>query len=250
MAGLALYAAARGAGRWRRIGMLLFACWPGYVVFQIGSRAGALALIAAVLLVAVCVLRRARISRRRLLAAAVLALALGAVVLPRTSLYARMTGDSRFAVNSAAGTTSARELAWRAVLGYVDDSPSRIAIGVGPGPDYLVASGARVYFGSVHQGDIRVPHDVLLTYYARLGLVGLALFGWWLVTWARACLAAIRDERRDELSVALILVTATILLTSLVGVVLESPFGAVPFFWASGLLVGSWQRQQSVAAGV
>jgi O-antigen ligase len=182
-------------------------------------------------------LRTSRIHRRQVIAGAALVLVVTAVVLPSTSLYERMAGDSRFAVNSAAGTTSARQLAWRAVVEYVSESPSRAAFGVGPGPDVLVDSGARPYFGQVHQGDIRVPHNVLLTYYARLGLVGLGFLLVWLATWSRATWRRIAGRTPGVLDLTYILVSVTLLLTSMFGVILESPFGAVPFFWVVGQLV-------------
>jgi O-antigen ligase len=237
MSGLALFGAIRVHGWGPRLGLLLLAAWPAWIVLEIGSRAGALALLASAIVVTATAVRRGAFTKRRLVLVATITVALCLVVLPRTSLYARLTGDSRFAVNSAAGTTSARELAWTAVLDYVNESPTRVAFGVGPGPDYLVASGARPYFGSVHQGDIRVPHNILLSYYARLGLIGLLLFTLVICAWLRASWSALTAPRRDEVSVAYVLITATLLLTSFVGVVLESPFGAVPFFWATGQLL-------------
>jgi O-antigen ligase len=237
LSALALRVAIRADVMWHRAASAAVGLWPAYILFQTGSRAGALALVAAVGVVVASVLRTSRIHRRQVIAGAALVLVVTAVVLPSTSLYERMAGDSRFAVNSAAGTTSARQLAWRAVVEYVSESPSRAVFGVGPGPDVLVASGARPYFGQVHQGDIRVPHNVLLTYYARLGLVGLGFLLVWLATWSRATWRRIAGRTPGVLDLTYILVSVTLLLTSMFGVILESPFGAVPFFWVVGQLV-------------
>jgi O-antigen ligase len=237
---LAVYETARADRLWRRATAALVACWPAYVLFETNSRAGALALVAALAVTAVALLRGIHVTRRQLLVGGVVLVAALAVLVPQTSLWSRMTGDAEFGLNSAQGTTAAREQAWRLVFDYVSESPSRALVGVGPGPDFLVASGARPYFGQVHQNDIRVPHNVLLNYYARLGLVGLGLFLALVVSLVRAAWHLVITTRPRTVDLAQVLITATLLLASLVGVILESPFGAVPFFWALGQLVSTW----------
>jgi hypothetical protein len=81
---------------------------------------------------------------------------------------------------------------------------------------------------------------VLLNYYARLGLVGLGLFLALVVSLVRAAWHLVITTRPRTVDLAQVLITATLLLASLVGVILESPFGAVPFFWALGQLVSTW----------
>jgi O-antigen ligase len=90
-----------------------------------------------------------------------------------------------------------------------------------------------------------VPHDVLLTYYARLGAVGLVLFLALIVSCARASWNRLARRPPDELDITYVLLIVTLLLASLVGVILESPFGAVPFFWASGQLIASRTNAKS-----
>jgi O-antigen ligase len=244
-AGLALYVSVRTRTLWMRGAAMAMAVWATNVLLQTGSRAAAIALVAALIVVLVIVLRTSKLRRRQVFAGAAVLLALTALLLPRTSLYERLSGDQRFALNSVSGTTSARELAWRSVLTYVSESPERAAIGVGPGPDYLVASGARPYFGEVHRGDIRVPHNVLLTYYARLGAIGLVLFLALIASCARASWSRLAPRPPDELDITYVLLIVTLLLASLVGVILESPFGAVPFFWAVGQLLASRTNARS-----
>ena len=246
LAALSLQRVVRARRLWERVpaAFIMLAC--PYLIFQTGSRAGGLALVVAVLLSALSMLRSIPVSRTQLLVGIGLVLAVIAVALPQTSLYGRLTGADAAGVNSAAGTTSAREEAWVHVLEYTSSSPVRAVFGVGPGPDFLVDSGARRYFGQVHQGDIRVPHNIFLSYYARLGLVGLTLFLALLVPWVRASWAVVSSGRSDTLSLTYVLTTATLLLTSLLGVVLESPFGAVPFAWMAGqLIMGSSRRRRT-----
>ena len=249
LCGLASYEAFRPLSLWRRVGALGLAVWPVFILLETGSRAGAIALLAALTITVVALVRGVTLTRRRLTAGVAVVAAVLAVAVPQTSLYGRLTGDPRYSVNGASGTTEAREQAWALVFEYVSESPTRVAYGVGPGPDFLTASGARPYFGQVHQTDIRVPHNVLLTYYARLGLVGLGLFLALLVSWVRAGWHLVIARRPDDLDLAHLLLTTTLLLASLVGVILESPFGAVIFFWALGQLVSAWvwdrEKEQS-----
>jgi len=87
------------------------------------------------------------------------------------------------------------------------------------------------------QEDVRSPHNYLLNTWARLGLVGLVLILGILLTGLRlARLVAMHAPRvRDDDVFAMFLV-ASIPVAALLGVVLESPFGALPYFWALGHL--------------
>ena len=243
LAALAVRTLIRGPGVWRRVVSAGLAIWAVHLVLQLGSRAGALALLASLAVVMATLASQVRLKRGQLAGVAAAMVVLVAVLLPNTSLWGRVTGDPAFDANPAAGTASARQMAWESVLSYVNESPSRVAIGVGPGPDFLVASGARPYFGNVHQGDIRVPHNVLLNVYARLGLIGLGLFVAVLVQWLRAAWVHVFRRRYDQLSVTYVLVSGTLFVTALFGVILESPFGAVPFFWVLGQLLTTAVRQ-------
>jgi O-antigen ligase len=140
------------------------------------------------------------------------------------------------------GTTHARETAWHAVLGYVDETHSR-ALGVGFGVNIVNAAGATsALSGSLL---VRSPHNYLVGLYARTGLVGVALFLGIVVAAIGAVLTLRRDIADDPLLLAATLAPAAILTSAVMGVVLESPFGAVPFFWSVGVLLGA--RAERVA---
>jgi hypothetical protein len=244
LCGLSTFEALRPRPWWRRLVASGLAVWPALVLLETGTRAGALGLLAALAITAAALVRNAKVTKVRLITCIGVVAGILAVVVPQTSLYARLTEDPTHSVNGAAGTTEARKEAWALVLEYVSESPTRVAFGVGPGPDFLAASGARPYFGQVHQTDIRVPHNVLLTYYARLGVIGVTLFLALLASWVWAGWQRVVAQRPDDLDLAQLLITATLLLASLVGVILESPFGAVPFYWALGQIVAACVRDR------
>lgn len=136
----------------------------------------------------------------------------------------------------ALGTTHAREEVWSAVLHYSAATPTRLAFGVGAGPDFLQASGADVFLEGDYQG-VRSPHNYLVGLVARLGLVGLVL-------WLAIVAIALRRLWRGRVSVAssdtgllCLLMCVGLTLAAMMGVVLESPFGAVPTYWGLGVSV-------------
>lgn len=251
LAGICIHVALADGARWtRRVlgAVLALAC--AALVLQLANRAGLLALLVAGLSVAV-VDRRvlARASRRRT-AGMLLSMGLvAAVVVPSTNLYQRVSGDPEFDTNPAAATQKARLLAWRDVLDYLDDSPRTIAVGVGFGPDFVMRSGASLLLQGPGDSGVRAPHSFMVNTYARLGVVGIAVLGWLFVAGARAAAVAARRPGGDDLTLAALLVTVTLLVTSLVGVVLEAPFGALPFFWAVGLLLADARLGPRVARG-
>jgi O-antigen ligase len=94
---------------------------------------------------------------------------------------------------------------------------------------------------------VRSPHNIGMTIFARTGLIGLIS---WLVMLVasfsvivRATMGYRRSSVRDEelFGVWLLVYLLAMLLISLLGVVLESPFGAAPFFWFLGVGLG-WAR--------
>jgi len=231
--------------RWSAL-WLLPAVWATVLIPLLANRAALLALIATCLLVGLALLRPAVrwVSRRPIPAAValVIVLALLIVAVPQTPVYQRITGNPDFERNSADGTQQARVEAWSDVIRYTNDDTERITIGVGLGPDFLQASGGDVHYQSPGADIVRQPHNFLLNTYARLGVVGLTLLGWLLVALVMPTWRILRRRRREPLDVVRVLVVAALLVTSLVGVILESPFGAVPFAWAAGGILLSRER--------
>ncbi|WP_369223935.1 O-antigen ligase family protein [Streptomyces sp. R39] len=213
-----------------------------FLVFSMHTRAGLLACFACI---AAAFVLRPKAAGRRPVRSVLLgcAVVLGVLLLlPGSSAGQRFvatTGGvttSQEAALSAEGTTRARMIAWRSVIGYTLDDPGRTAIGVGFGTDFLRLSDADVPLG--RGMGVRSPHNYLLTCFARLGLAGLSLVTALLASVLGAVARALRSREADELTSLCVLLVVSLLVVALLGVVLESPFGAVPFFWASGVLLG------------
>ncbi len=218
----------------------------GAVVFA-HARSGLIALFVLFALILVRFFsRRSLHGNRKLATAAVLLLVLplGAASLPFTLAGKRLlssvgvassSGVSLSTAENAQGTSTARSNAWRTSLHYSTSSLSRSAIGVGFGPNFLLESGA--LFELVGQTDdvsTRAPHDYYLDVLARLGLVGLILVVALHVVGWRKALNLLRAERRGDMAILVVGIVVAIPTVAALGVVLEGPFGAVPFAWALG----------------
>lgn len=160
---------------------------------------------------------------------------------------------SVYGPNNGVGTARARTESWTATVEWIHaDGISRAAFGTGFGPHYMQLSGAdRLLLGDSADPAVRAIHNYAINTWARLGAVGLILIGWIAIL---AVVAAIRLVTRSSVPPTLDLLAALLVIaipvTALVGVVLESPFGAIPYFWAIGYLSarmveeGSWQALQ------
>jgi O-antigen ligase len=251
LAGLAFIRWAQGRG----FGYLVVVVGAGFLILSMTSRAGLVAYVAAVLFCAATVWRgrTTRKSRWRVVVVPLAGVVL-AVVLPTTFAGSRLVAtfgntstEQRFIGqhSSATGTTQAREKAWRQLESWMTQDRQRTMVGVGFGPDFLAESGANVDLlgQSVASNDtVRSPHQYFLGSWARLGLLGLAPL-------MAVCLMALRrscrfTQDRDELELFASLVSVTFLLVASVGVLLESPFGAVPFFWSVGVLAADHRRRR------
>jgi hypothetical protein len=138
---------------------------------------------------------------------------------------------------SALGTANARKKVWRGVISWTKQTQSRELFGAGMGVDFLAESHTLQYLEGTTYQNVRSPHDYLIGSFARLGLVGVGLL---LLLVLRLVQQMFRFRRRiaqDELlTFAAMMVVALFVVASL-GVVLEAPFGAVPFWWAAGILL-------------
>lgn len=155
-------------------------------------------------------------------------------VLPQSGVLARLglgTGaEASQLASGASGTARARWTAWKLVTAHTNSSPARILFGEGPGSNPIAESGALAHLS----GDptVRAPHSWPVGLYARFGLVGI-------VAWT-SCLTALllrryRPARTEshlaEWEKARALwpaLAASLALAACVGVVVESPFGALP----------------------
>lgn len=254
LAGTAFYAALaptsdRGLGRTALlIGLGL---WASGVVFLLTNRAAVIALLAAYLVTTVTLAPQLRQVWRRWRGWVVAVVAVGlvavAVLAPRTPTYQRLMGTGTFTQGTTVGTTAARHAAWSSVLRYADATPARAAVGVGTGPDFLKASGASVHYQAVGRKTVRAPHNFVLNTYARFGLVGVVLLAWLLAALGVRSVRLLRSARRGAAELGWVLTLTTLFVTSLVGVILESPFGAIPFAWAAGRVL-LWRPQAAPLA--
>ncbi len=236
-------------------------CWA-----EIGlsfTRAGVLGGAVATAYVVVVTLfeRRRNVLGRALIAALVpLVLVVGLAAVAGTPVGVKFiaTVDPAAAPQSTAaqgaiGTTRARENAWNRLIDWTFEDGTRTAVGVGFGPDFLSQSGAAVLLvGDNEDAETRPrsPHDYWLGSMARLGLIGLGLL---VVAVGQFLLTAWRVRRGvagDPFALLLFLIPLSLLLPASLGVVLESPYGAMPFWWALGGAMVAVSPGPSAALGL
>jgi hypothetical protein len=198
-------------------------------------------------------------SGRQLVMLALVPFVIGAtiVVLPATTAGQRiiatvaptLSGGS-LAEQNAQGTQRARELTWSQVVEWTNEKPARAILGSGFGNDFLEESGALANLEGTTYTNVRSPHNWFIGIYARLGIVGTILA----VLWVSQMIGIMFQERRrigeSELYSFSAFAFVAILPVATLGVVLEAPFGAIPFFYASGVLMGAMARKDSRVSGI
>jgi O-antigen ligase len=121
---------------------------------------------------------------------------------------------------------------WQAVLDQT--LQDGVWLGLGFGQDLADEFLRRYYADNSDEFNVRSPHNILITVFARTGLVGLLCFlavlgAYWLRAWRTA------RDRPDTGAGALWLVPGAIFISACFGVVLEGPMGAVVFWTTLGL---------------
>lgn len=137
------------------------------------------------------------------------------------------------------GTANARTAAWGKVISWVtEDGISRPLVGGGFGPHYMHLSGADLAFqGEYYDPTVRAVHSYPLNTWARLGVVGVVIVAALSLLALIAAFSLIsRATQLSDLDLFAALLVVGVLVVAALGVVLESPFGAIPFFWAVGYL--------------
>ncbi len=191
-------------------------------------------------------LRQPLVVRRRLGLVALAPLILAAVilVLPLTVGGSKLTAGLGLTTpksttdQNGINTARGRSEAWSDVTAWTAEQHAQV-FGVGFGPNFLADAGALAPLG----GDpaLRSPHNYFIGTYARLGGFGVGLFVLLLVRLARDAVTVTR-EPLDELGLLATLAPFALVWTAAFGVILESPFGAVPFFWFAGVLMTDARR--------
>jgi hypothetical protein len=247
---LALHAGLHGArGRSPRgwAALMVFAVANAWAVANLVTRAGLLAGLLAVGAVGLTWglrgLRGRALTGSRagaLLLAMGLLLALGAASPPGQRLLHSLGGGQ----SASQGTVHARQETWSGVTEYVLADPVRTAVGVGFGPDFLTSSGTLSALEGQDYENVRSPHNYLLGTFARLGLLGAVLAALMMASAALLALGRLARPSGTVTTFAALLVLA-LPVTAMLGVVLESPFGAIPYFWAVGHLARHVWRPQA-----
>lgn len=226
---------------WPLLGLLLCAVAVG----GFGSRAGLLAALSAVAIAYVCTLAAQNNANRKLnwivmapvmLAIAVIAMGqtqVGEKVLATVGLEAATSQHQR----SALGTANARELAWQEIIDWTGEDTGRALVGVGFGPNFVQESGAESSLSGTQYEGVRSPHNWFVGVYARMGLLGLGVTAFVVLSTLWHTWNIRRTVGTSELLTLSAAGVVAILIVATLGVVLESPFGAIPFWWFLGILV-------------
>lgn len=227
----------------RCVGMyVMLGLSAGYAVMSLETRAGAIATLGCVAALGVRWGRRSlRATQRGRRWPIMIAASLGAVAVLVAAMAFTATGakivNTVTGSGDARGTVSARANVYELVVSYVIAKPDRFAFGVGFGTDFMHITGADALFEGTEYTGVRAPHDFALNTLTRMGLAGLVLE---LALVAAATMTALgrltsTDPLRETTALAA-MVAVVFPVLALFGVVLESPFGAVPYFWAVGVL--------------
>lgn len=136
-----------------------------------------------------------------------------------------------------------RSVWWEAVIREtIDGNPY---IGLGFGHD-LAARFVREYYPeSGDEFNVRSPHNVLISIFARMGAIGLVAFLVLLAVIAVRTWHALRLSPDDT---APWCVVWAMLTSACLGVVLEGPMGAVVFWTVLGVANGTWLAQSTEPA--
>lgn len=149
--------------------------------------------------------------------------------------------------NNGQGTTEARIAAWGNLVIWNFSNPERLAVGVGFGPNFMLESGTTIkLLGKVNSEttQVRSPHNFLLGTFARLGIVGLLLLLLVLVITLKQFIYLKKQQEFNQLVLLGFLIIISSAAPSLLGVVFEAPFGAIPFWWGIGLIAGGYASEK------
>lgn len=229
---------------WNLAGLAL----AGFVVFgAMGTRAGQLSFLLAVAMIYAFTFAASHQAKgRQLLMVFLVPLIAVAVltIIPTTeggqrliATIAPTLSDDAFLQANAEGTQRARELTWGQVVEWTNEEPARAIFGSGFGNNFLAESGTLNYLEGTTYTNVRSPHNWFVGIYARLGLIGTILALMWVFQLGRILWMRRADVGSDDLAAICAATIVAIVPVATLGVVLESPFGAIPFFWAAGIVM-------------
>lgn len=167
----------------------------------------------------------------------------------------RFAGEGTNPQDENDNTVYWRVIWWQALWDDAVANPPILILGRGYGPDLRdVVIGLETATMNWDQNadvgrPVRSPHNIAMTILARSGMVGFSVWllmlavSFWHI--ARATLLSRRAGEREHelLGIWLIAYLAAILIVALFGVVLESPMGAIPFFFLLGIAI-AWSSER------
>jgi hypothetical protein len=199
------------------------------------GRAGLLALLVALPLIAARAKKGPKVSRRGLAAfivATVMVVPFAGVVqsfLPEKSAIKKfgILDQSGAALSSGDSTAYGRKMGQTTLLKWTMQE-GKLLNGAGPGYEMLAESGAVRWLSG--NADVRYPHNWWVSLISRFGIVGFAC-------WLMCGLASLKGVRRENVGFQFLTFLISILAASTFGVVMESPFGIIPFAFFTARLV-------------
>lgn len=224
-----------------------------FTIMATGSRAGLIGAFMALLLgAAVAVRGRDVPSRRKVAAVAALPLLVAAVavIVPQTAIGDRLAGTfgSGSTVNkgsaNAAGTTEARDRTWQFLWDYSSAEPERHLFGVGYGPNFLSETRSAILLVGTNdesEAEPRSPHNYWIGTLVRGGLVAVGIFAALVLLMLVRTVQLVGSMAGNDMVFLAGAIPVALLFPATFGVIFESPFGAVPFFWACGVVL-AWPR--------
>ena len=199
------------------------------------GRAGLLALLIALPLLASRIKKGPKFSRKGLVSfifAILLVLPFVGIVqtfLPEQSSIKKFgfldeTGVALFTGDS---TAYGRKMGQTYVLNWTKEK-HKLLVGAGPGYEILMESGAVRWLSG--NADVRYPHNWWVSLVSRFGLIGLAC-------WFICAIATLKGVRSEDAGYQFLTIIVSILVASTFGVIMESPFGIIPFAFVTARLV-------------
>ena len=137
------------------------------------------------------------------------------------------------------GTVTWRENWWKAIWANSQENYTNLLIG--PGYGFLLRDLVNYLKGS---GDVRTPHNVFFYALGYSGWIGVVLF----FTLQAACGALLWRAFKLSGQAYGIAAWASLLLAAFFGNMMETPFGAIPFYLTVGLAVGPTLTMKSAPA--
>jgi len=104
----------------------------------------------------------------------------------------------------------------------------KIIQGAGPGFEMLSQSGAIRWLSG--NANVRYPHNWWVSLFSRYGIIGLAL-------WIVCVIASVIGLRREPAGSQFLTFVVSIMAASTFGVIMEAPFGVIPFAFFTARLV-------------